>query len=83
MPSRAMMRRMRSSLGAVTPMIVSMVGVVGVRLGWIYTIFAANHTLQSLYVSYPVSWALTAAVHMGCFIYAYRKIMKGRRLEAA
>lgn len=78
-----MVGMMRGLGYSVTPMIVSMVGVVGVRLGWIYTIFAANHTLQSLYVSYPVSWALTAAVHMGCFIYAYRKIMKGRRLEAA
>ena len=78
-----MVGMMRGLGYSITPMIVSMVGVVGVRLGWIYTIFASQRTLQSLYVSYPVSWGITAAVHLGCFIVAYRKIMRKRRSEAA
>ena len=73
-----MVGMMRGLGYSVTPMIVSMVGVVGVRMGWICTVFAASHTLQTLYVSYPVSWGITAAVHLGCFIVAYGKIMKGR-----
>jgi len=70
-----MMRGLGYSL---TPMAVSMVGVVGVRLSWIYTVFAAKRTLQSLYWSYPVSWTITAAVHIVCFIFAYRKVMSSR-----
>jgi len=49
-------------LGAsVTPMIISVLGVCGIRIGWIYTIFQVPgfHTLECLYLSYAVSWAAT------------------------
>ena len=36
------------------PMVVSMLGACGLRILWIYTIFAADHTLFMLYLSYPV-----------------------------
>ena len=81
-----MVGMMRGLGYSVAPMIVSMVGVVGVRLSWIYTVFSAaaatkpaETALSLLYWSYPVSWAITAAVHMGCFIVAYRRIMKRRQ----
>lgn len=84
-----MVGMMRGLGYSIAPMIVSMVGVVGVRLGWIYTIFAASAATQpaetalaSLYWSYPVSWSITALVHMGCFIVAYRKITRERALGA-
>ena len=48
------------------PMIVSTVGSCVSRLVWIYTLFAQVRTLPMLYVSYPISWALTAAVHFLC-----------------
>ena len=80
-----MVGMMRGLGYSIAPMIVSMVGVVGVRLGWIYTIFAnaaatqpAEAALSSLYWSYPVSWLITATVHMACFVVAYRKIMRER-----
>ena len=49
------------------PMLVSVFGVVGVRVVWIFTIFRARHTLFTLYVSYPVSWLITLAVHFVCY----------------
>ena len=83
-----MVGMMRGLGYSITPMIVSMVGVVGVRLGWIYTIFAhaaatepAEAALSSLYWSYPVSWTITALVHLACFIFAYRKLMKRQRAQ--
>lgn len=57
---------------SVAPMLVSIIGVCGGRILWIYTIFAHFHTVGMLYVSYPVSWALTAAVHLITFL-AVRK----------
>ena len=70
-----MMRGLGYSL---VPMFVTMIGVVGVRLTWLFTVFPRYHTLQSLYVSYPISWTATAAVHMLCFAYAYRKLTRKR-----
>lgn len=57
---------------SVVPMIVSMVGACGTRLVWIATIFRVFHTPEVLYSSYPVSWTITAAVHIVFFV-AIRK----------
>ncbi len=46
------------------PMIVSILGVCGLRIVWVYTIFRMPqfHTPQCLYLSYIVSWTLTFVV---------------------
>lgn len=63
---------------SVMPMLVSIAGVCGIRITWIYTIFAANHTLEALYVSYPISWTITAAIHLVCYVVVRRKFtLKG------
>ena len=59
---------------SIMPMIVSLAGACGFRILWILTIFASNRTLETLYTSYPISWALTAAVHIICFIIVKRKL---------
>lgn len=59
---------------AVMPMIVSLLGACVFRVIWIYTIFQWDRTLHTLYVSYPVSWTLTAIAHFICFIIVKRKI---------
>ena len=53
---------------SILPMIVSLSGACLFRTIWIYTIFANVGTIQSLYISYPISWLLTASVHMLCYI---------------
>ncbi len=59
---------------ALMPMFVSLMGACVFRVIWVYTFFSWNRTLRTLYISYPVSWALTAFVHMICFIVVYRKL---------
>lgn len=44
---------------SLSPMIVTVLGVCGFRILWIFTLFAKHHTLAWLFVSYPISWALT------------------------
>lgn len=61
---------------AVMPMIVSLMGACVFRIIWIYTIFQWDRTLHTLYVSYPVSWALTAFVHLICFVIVHRHVKK-------
>jgi putative MATE family efflux protein len=59
---------------SVVPMLASIIGVCGIRITWIYTVFAADHTLETLYISYPISWAITALVHFGCFVFINKRI---------
>ena len=57
---------------SVIPMFVSLTGACAFRVFWIFTIFAVNRTLEVLYLSYPVSWIITAASHMVTY-YIVRK----------
>lgn len=59
---------------SLVPMLVTMVGVCCVRIVWIYTVFAAHRSLDVLYLSYPISWAFTAAAHGCCYLYARKKL---------
>lgn len=60
------------------PMVISVLGVCGIRIGWIATIFQipAFHTPQSLYISYPISWLITFACQMAAFFMIYKKHTK-------
>ncbi len=59
---------------AVMPMIVSLLGACAFRIVWIYTVFQWDRTLQTLYISYPVSWTLTAIAHLICFMVVRNKL---------
>lgn len=54
---------------AVVPMIVALLGVCGFRLLWIAVMFTneAFHTIETVYVAYPLSWGLTFLAHTICF----------------
>ena len=61
------------------PMLVSIVGVVGFRVFWIYVVFynltdfTNTNDLKYLYMSYPISWILTFTVQVIMFIIVYKK----------
>ena len=61
---------------SVMPMIVSLTGACGLRVLWIYTVFAMNRTLQTLYISYPVSWGITFAAHLVCYLVVIKKVKR-------
>ena len=63
----------------IMPMIVSLIGACGFRVLWIFTFFQSHHTLKNLYISYPISWAITAMVHIICFMIVRRKLPKENR----
>lgn len=65
------------------PMIVATIGSCALRLVWIWTIFARFRTLESLYISYPISWILTAGAHIVCFLIAYRQLDQRMKARAA
>lgn len=57
-------------------MIISMLGACAFRIIWLATVFKADQTVFNVYVSYPISWILTALAYLVCYVYAYRKIKK-------
>ena len=59
---------------SVLPMIVSLVGSCLLRLVWIATIFRMFRSTGTLYISYPISWALTAGVHLICLLVVRKKM---------
>lgn len=61
---------------SVMPMLVSLTGACLFRVIWIFTIFQMYHSLFSLYVSYPISWCLTATAHMICYMVVRKKVFK-------
>jgi Na+-driven multidrug efflux pump len=41
------------------PALLALVGICGVRIAWLYTLFPASPTYGTLMACYPVSWLLT------------------------
>ena len=60
------------------PMLISILGVCGFRIVWIYTIFQVPefHTPQCLFFSYLVSWVITFIAQLIAFFVVYRKQAK-------
>lgn len=63
---------------SITPMIVSLLGVCASRIIWIYTIFAQHHTLFMLLITYPLSWTLTASIHLISYFILFKRKIKDR-----
>ena len=59
---------------SILPMLVSLVGACVFRIIWIFTVFQWQHTLFSLYISYPISWALTICAHLVCYFVVRRRV---------
>ena len=56
------------------PMILSIIGTVGMRILWIYGLFPTHRSLGFLFISYPASWIATIMMQVICFWFVRRKI---------
>ena len=56
------------------PMILSIIGTVGIRIIWIYGLFPSHRSLAFLFLSYPVSWIATIIMQVICFWFVRKKI---------
>ena len=65
------------------PMVISVLGVCGMRIGWIYTIFQIPqfHSVDTLFLSYPISWAITYAAQLFAFLYLFARYRKAHAAE--
>ena len=67
---------LRGMGSSIVPMIVSLLGACAFRLVWIATYFKAHRSIDVLYLSYPISWIITAFIHFITFIIVYKKLMR-------
>ncbi len=75
---------LRGMGASVEPMIISILGICGLRMGWLLAVFPIPqfHTPWWLYFSYPVSWLVTFAVQLVAFTVVYRKRVRQLRFAA-
>lgn len=65
---------MRGMGYSTAPMILSIIGTVGIRIFWIYCIFPTHHTLDALFISYPLSWTVTVIMQLICFYFVRKRV---------
>ncbi len=71
-----MLRGMGYSL---LPMIISVVGICGLRIAWIYSAFVWFPTLATVYLSYPISWTVTGITQAICLFIILNKFTKSKK----
>ncbi len=64
---------MRGVGHSMVPAMITIAGVCGVRLIWIYTIFAKFKTFDILMMIYPVSWIITAVGIIAAYFVVRKK----------
>ena len=57
------------------PAVISMIGICGVRILWVNTIFAGHRTLDYLMFAYPLSWAITSVPLFIVYLLTAKKVL--------
>lgn len=67
---------------SITPMLLSVLGVCGLRILWIATVFRlpAFHSPQSLYFTYPLSWLITFLLQLVAFVILFRRYVRSHSM---
>lgn len=58
---------------AMSPMIISLTGACGLRVLWIFTVFQWHRSLETLYISYPITWTITWLAQLICLFIIWKK----------
>ncbi|MBE6113523.1 MAG: MATE family efflux transporter [Erysipelotrichaceae bacterium] len=58
------------------PTVMMLIGICGVRLLWLWTVFPMNRTLEVIYMCFPVSWTVTSIIQGIMWLYCHHKLLK-------
>lgn len=64
---------LRGMGASIVNMATSIIGVCGVRIVWIMTVFKAAPTFETLFLCYPVSWLGVAVLHGIMFMVIFKR----------
>ncbi len=62
-------------------MLISLIGICGVRILWINTVFKVFSSIESIYISYPISWFISGIGNLCLFILIYKKLLKTGEIQ--
>lgn len=55
------------------PTVLMLVGIVGVRIGWLMIVFPMYPQVEVIYMCYPISWTITSIIQGALWYYIYHK----------
>ena len=58
------------------PMVLSIIGTVGMRVLWIFAFFSQHRSLYFLFISYPASWIATIVMQVVCYYFVRKHCYK-------
>lgn len=58
------------------PMVLSIIGTVGMRVLWIFAFFLQHRSLYFLFISYPASWIATIVMQVVCYYFVRKHCYK-------
>lgn len=66
---------------AFSPMLITLIGVTGSRMLWIFAVLPFRRAISTVYMAFPVSWSITI-IALSIRYIMYRKHLKVRREKA-
>ncbi len=61
---------------SLAPTAVALIAICGFRILWLSTVFRFHHSLDFLYMTYPISWIMAISGYLFFYIKARRKIRR-------
>ena len=68
---------------SISSTVITLVGTCLLRIVWLWTVFQAFPRLDIIYLSYPVSWTVTAIIHFTYSMLVRRKCIRRQEAELA
>ena len=66
---------------SISSTVISLMGACLFRVVWLLTVFPLFPTLETIFISYPISWSLTAAAQIVCAALGLRHLIKTKKTE--
>ena len=63
------------------PTVVMIIGICGVRLIWLWTVFPVVRTLKVIYLCFPISWTITSIIQAGLWYVLHQKLLKQNQFQ--
>ena len=64
---------------SVTSTVISLIGACLLRVVWLWTVFPKSQTLETIFVSYPITWIVTNIAAFLVIQVSLRKILRAKR----
>lgn len=61
---------------SIETMIITLTGMVGLRLLWNFFVLPYNNTLQTIFIAYPITWIITITIFVFRLYFSFKKCEK-------